>query len=287
MKFCPQLWHFRGRGRTVALGMDRSAGSLPVTRGVPGLVTPPKPVLVTVALAAACGAAALAVLNGTGQLLLAGVYASLAGTAVVAGLSYGRGRATAAAISEERRRIARDLHDGLAQELAYIRMEAARLAAQEPEGRAARLAMAAQRALEESRGAIAALRGDGDEDFAGELSAVARGLAERGGATVDLNIQPGLRVKRDRRDTLLRIMREAIGNGVRHGHATELSLEVSGADGVRMAVRDNGVGFQPGGPRRRGSFGLTSMEERARALGGDVSVRSRPGEGTLVEVELP
>ena len=266
--------------------MHRIAGSFLSTRGVPGPVTPPKPVLATVALAAACGAATLAIMDGSRDVFLTGAYAALTAIGVLAVLAYGRSRATAGAITEERRRIARDLHDGLAQELAYIRMEAQRLAAQQPEGRAPRVALAAQRALEESRGAISALRGDG-ETFAGELSAVARGLAEREGASVDVRIQPGIKVKGARRDALMRIVGEAVRNGVRHGRATELSLELSNADGLRMAVRDNGVGFVPGGPRRRGSFGLTSMTERAHALGGDVTVQSEPGEGTLVEVRLP
>ena len=66
-----------------------------------------------------------------------------------------------------------------------------------------------------------------------------------------------------------------------------MALELSGREGLRMAVRDNGAGFAAGGPRRRGSFGLTSMRERAQALGGNLTVESEPGTGTLVEVNLP
>ena len=54
-----------------------------------------------------------------------------------------------------------------------------------------------------------------------------------------------------------------------------------------MAIRDNGAGFVPGGPRRSGSFGLASMRARAHAVGGNLSVQSAPGEGTVVEVTLP
>jgi signal transduction histidine kinase len=56
---------------------------------------------------------------------------------------------------------------------------------------------------------------------------------------------------------------------------------------VRMAVRDNGGGFVPGGPRPSGGFGLTTMRERAQAMGGDLTIRSDPGQGTVVEVNLP
>jgi len=233
-----------------------------------------------------CASAGLALVAGQGELLVTAPYAALTALGLITFTVQHQRRGEIGAIHDERRRIARDLHDGLAQELAYIHMEASRLAALHPEGRAGRIVVAAQRALEESRGAITALRGE-EESFAGELSAVAHGIADRSGAQLSVEVEPGVEVRSDRRDALMRIMREAVSNGVRHGHATQLKLEVSGADGVRMAVRDNGVGFAPGGARRRGSFGLTSMRERAQALGGDLTVESAPGEGTLVEVTLP
>jgi signal transduction histidine kinase len=195
--------------------------------------------------------------------------------------------ATELAVAEERHRIARELHDGLAQELAYIRMEAMRMATLAPDSRAGRLAKAAERALDESRGAIAALRSDSEDPFAVELSQLAGELTGREGARLTLQVDSGLELREDRRQALLRIVREAITNGLRHGHATEVALELSSHDGVRLAVRDNGAGFVPGGPRRGGSFGLTTMKERAQALGGDLRVESRPGEGTMVEVLLP
>jgi signal transduction histidine kinase len=188
MSFPPQAWHFFGSRGTVGDGMDRGSACVPVTHGVPGPVTPSRPTRVSVALLAAAGAATLAIAEAP-VLYLAAAYACLTAITVAAVFAYGPRRATAGAVFEERRRIARDLHDGLAQDLAYIRLEASRLAAHEPEGRAARLAMAAQRALEESRGAIAALRGDGDKSFADELSSVARGLAERDGASQDTIVE--------------------------------------------------------------------------------------------------
>jgi signal transduction histidine kinase len=234
-----------------------------------------------------CASAGLALVAGQGDLLITAPYAVLTALGLISFTVQHQRRAEVGAIFEERRRIARDLHDGLAQELAYISMEASRLATRDPDGRAGRLVLAAHNALEESRGAITALRGDEQESFAGELSAVARGIAARSGAELSVDVDPGLEVEPEDRHALIRIMREALSNGVRHGHATELKLEVSGADGVRMAVRDNGAGFVPGAPRRRGSFGLTSMHERAHALGGNLDIQSAPGQGTLVEVKLP
>ena len=213
------------------------------------------------------------------------------GLAVFAGamgeVTVHRRRLVVAAVIDERRRIARDLHDGLAQELAYIRMETRRMEARQSGGHAADVALAAERALTEVRHAIAGLRHADDDLFATELSHLAEHLAARAGARLRLDVDARIEVQASQRDQLLRIVREAVSNGVRHGGATEVSLELSSDEGLRMAVRDNGKGFKPGSARRRGSFGLTTMRERAQALGGDLTVQSAPGEGTLVEVVVP
>jgi signal transduction histidine kinase len=196
-------------------------------------------------------------------------------------------RAAGWALDEERQRIARDLHDGLAQDLAYIRLETQRMAAIQPDGRAARLAVAAERALKESRDAIEGLRSQRDGPFSVELSKLADELTAREGARLIVRVDPEVEVESADREALLRIMREAISNGLRHGQATEVALELTRGEGIRMAVRDNGAGFTPGGARRRGSFGLASMRQRAHGLGGDLTVQSAAGEGTLVEVTVP
>lgn len=297
----PQLWRFSAIARTVTGAMHRLGVGFSVAAAVPalGMDAPPARAneaeprrklfgwTALVAATAACAGAGLAATSDPVAVALAGGYAAMIGAGTAVLVTQRQRRAATGAILEERRRIARNLHDGLAQELAYIRMETSRMAALDPAGRASRVALAAQRALQESRGAISALCADPAEPFAAEFSEVAHGLASRAGARVSLQIEPGIEVQRERREALLRIMREAVSNGVRHGRATELALEVSAGQGVRMAVRDNGAGFTPGGPRRTGSLGLTSMRERAQALGGDVTVQSSPGEGTLVEVRLP
>ena len=239
-----------------------------------------------VAAIGAVSVAAIVALVGQPTYLTATATYAVLLSAATGAVVHRQRRATAGAVDEERRRIARNLHDGLAQELAYIRMETSRMAATTPNGRTARVALAAQRALEESRGAIASLRGDEDA-FSDELSTVASDMVAREGARLSLDVDPDLDLRCEAREALMRVMREAISNGVRHGAATELAVELRAGDTVRMAVRDNGKGFLPGGPRPRGSFGLVSMRERVEALGGDLSVRSTPGEGTLVEVTLP
>jgi signal transduction histidine kinase len=240
-----------------------------------------------VVVAALAGIIGLAAASGAQEVFRSGISAIVSAAVATALVIHGHQRAASEAVDEERLRIARNLHDGLAQELAYIRMETQRMAATQMDGRAARIALAAERALAESRSAIEALRSHGNDPFHVELSELADELAERGGARVTLNVDPAIELDERDRDALLRIMREAVSNGLRHGNATEVALELSGGDGVRMAVRDNGAGFVPGGPRRHGSFGLASVRARAQALGGDLLVQSAPGQGTLVEVKLP
>ena len=91
---------------------------------------------------------------------------------------------------------------------------------------------------------------------------------------------------------LLRICQESLTNIVKYAQASEVTVTVDYGDAaVRLAIDDNGVGFDPShGQERRegtGGFGHISMKERARVLGGDLTVRSSPGHGTLVETTLP
>jgi signal transduction histidine kinase len=221
------------------------------------------------------------------------VVAALAlGTAACALLARALRRMSAhqrrAAILDERRRLARDLHDGLAQELAYIKMESRRVAAAEPEGRAAALAQVADHALDEMRVALAGLRRHAPDTFEVEVSEVAEQLAGRAGARLWLNLDQAADIDPEHQDPLLRIVREAVTNGVNHGRASEVWIELSGEECLRLRVRDNGTGFSPkdADPDHDGQ-GLIGMRERVRALGGELHVRSRPGSGTEVEVVFP
>jgi signal transduction histidine kinase len=298
VKNLPHFWHIRVIGRTLERSMRRSGPAAAVRMSPADLLMPSAAregwsqsrtktyALTILAVAAASAAAELALIEGRAAMLAFVICATAITVGTMHALAAAKTRTITKAIVQERHRIARDLHDGLAQELAYIRMEAMRMAAGHDE-RATRLARAAERALEESRGAIASLRCDHESSFSVELAQVAEELTDRAGAHLSLELQPGLDIQPERRQALVRILREAITNGVRHGCATEVALELSGGDGVRMAIRDNGAGFEPGGPRRLGAFGLTTMRERAQAMGGDLTIQSDPGEGTLVEVLLP
>ena len=192
----------------------------------------------------------------------------------------------AAAASGERRRIARDLHDGLAQELAFIVGQTRSLVERSGDARTfEQIAAAAERALDESRSAIAALSRNVDDPLDVALAQAAEDVAGRTGAHIRFDLTPGIHVAPDVREDLARIVREAVSNAARHGEASNVIVALSNTNGIRVSVTDDGRGFDPDAPRRRG-FGLTSMRERAEVRGATVTVTSAPGEGTRVEVVL-
>jgi signal transduction histidine kinase len=88
---------------------------------------------------------------------------------------------------------------------------------------------------------------------------------------------------------VLRIAQEALQNALRHGEAEHLEVQLDSGDGrVTLTVRDDGVGFDPSAPGLRARrLGLTSMEERARSIGGTLAIGSRPGQGTTIRLEVP
>jgi signal transduction histidine kinase len=203
--------------------------------------------------------------------------------------AYHRGIA-AIAVFEERRRIARNMHDGLAQELAFIAVRVQQLrgdAAPSPE--LDQLRSAAERALEDSRAAISALTRPLDESLDVAIARNASEVATRLGAHAQLDAQAGVEVPPATREALVRISREAVANAVRHGNAEEVQLTLSCSDTLRLTVTDDGCGFDPGARARTpaAGFGLVSMRERAEALGGSLAVVSAPGAGTAIEVVVP
>jgi signal transduction histidine kinase len=191
--------------------------------------------------------------------------------------------AAEAAVLEERRRMARDLHDGLAQELAFMARNLQRLDRGSPVVR--RLEAGAARALTESRRAIAALSEPLDRPLDAVLADAARDVAGREGTNVALALAPDVTVTAAQREGLVRIVSEAITNAARHGGAQLVRVELEQGSEIRLRIVDAGNGFDPRSPGRAG-FGLISMRERAEALGGRLQLKSAPGRGTEVEVVL-
>jgi signal transduction histidine kinase len=193
----------------------------------------------------------------------------------------------AAASLEERRRLARDVHDGLAQEIAFIGRNVRLLRGQgaEPE-LVDRILRGVARAQEESRrviGALAATRTD--EPLEQALAEAARDAARRYGAAVDMDLANGIVLSPKEREAVLRIASEAVANAAKHSGAETLRLYLERLDaGMRLGIIDDGTGFDEEEPKR--GFGLITMKDRAEALGGKLRIDSRRGAGTRVELEL-
>jgi signal transduction histidine kinase len=209
----------------------------------------------------------------------------------------------AAAITEERDRLAREMHDGLAQILGYVNIKAQAahelLAAGDTSGAAAQidqLATAARSAYSDVREAVLALRTSlgPDDQVTDALATYLESWQAQNGIKVALaidapnrrpdNLSPVCKVQ------LLRIVQEALTNVRKHAAATEASIHIVEDNGwVEVSVQDNGRGFDPGavGPSGRPRFGLATMRERAESVGGALSVESAIGHGTLVSARLP
>lgn len=191
------------------------------------------------------------------------------------------------AVLEERRRIARNLHDGLAQEIAYLGRNLKALAPADAvqAEQLLRLRGAAERAQLESRQALAALATPVDEPLELVLARAAGEVADRFGVVLELELASGVRLSPVRAESLVRIACEAVANAARHSGSPEVELSLERADGgVRLSVRDRGCGFDTAAPG--GGFGLVSMRERAKEVGGRLAIESTPGRGTIVEVAL-
>ena len=196
---------------------------------------------------------------------------------------------TRAAVLEDRRRMARDLHDGLSQELAYIWSQSRTLTGGASDAAVVeRIAGAAGRALDEARRAIAALSRPLDEPFVRILQQVADDVAGRYDVKVRTALDPAFEVSPQDGEALVRIVMEAARNAVRHGRAAEIDLTLTAVP-RSLAITDDGCGFSVGplAEGRAGGFGLTSMRERARALGAEFTVTSIPGAGATVRVTWP
>jgi len=202
---------------------------------------------------------------------------------------------------EERHRLARDLHDGVAQTLANAALGielAQRRAKKDVPGAIADLEQLRGRLLEAQKGLrdiLFALRPVALED--GGLGAAARALAER------LNGQNGSRVVARRVDGERRfgpeveagaftVIREAANNAIKTGRAAEVSIDVyEDGDALVAMVEDNGKGFDVAstlqGYASRGSLGLLQMRESARLIGAQLSLDSSPGQGTRVRLRIP
>jgi two-component system NarL family sensor kinase len=196
--------------------------------------------------------------------------------------------------NDERSRIARDVHDTLAQEFTAVGLHIeAGLSHLEPRNQARpalKMALeAARQGLDEARRSIASLRASPLENrsLAEGLAALARRFTAETGVRVQVDIADPGALPADIEAELFRIAGEALANVRKHAKAREVSLQMGAVRRrVRLTVSDSGVGFRARGARARG-FGLSGIEDRARSVGGRATIRSTPGHGTTVTVTVP
>ncbi len=198
----------------------------------------------------------------------------------------------ARATAEERARLAREIHDGMSQELWLARLKQGRLLqaadlGADARGLASEVATAIESALAEARQAIMALRPAEGGTFTQVLERYVEDFADRFGIPADCACDPSLEQLPARvQAELLRIVQEALNNVRKHADATRVRMEASVAgSGLRLTIVDNGRGFKVDEPGT--GYGLRSMRERAALIGASVQVESQPQSGTRVVVEMP
>lgn len=199
-----------------------------------------------------------------------------------------RVRSMRAAMIAERRRIARDLHDGLAQDLAFLAGNVSRISTRD--GADDPMALAARRALELSRGAIRDLTNCRSNSTVETLESIGHELHERFGLEVAVDVRLDHELGSDTREQIARITREAIVNAAKHGESDHVIVSLTRTDaGLTLRVADDGRGLPDASDRhpRQEGFGLRSMRERAAVLGGQLTVRDRSGGGAELELVLP
>jgi len=194
------------------------------------------------------------------------------------------------AVAEERARVAREIHDGLAQYLFAVATHAATLETVEGAARdetIANLRQAAGAAQQEARFAVLALSSaSGNAPFDAALRRYVDFLTADGGLEVELEIDPAVRLAPDEQIEVFRIVQEGLANVRKHAHATRAEVAIGERiDGERVVtVRDDGEGFD--GQTTAAGQGLRNIRSRAESIDGGFTLTSRPGFGTALEVVL-
>ena len=202
---------------------------------------------------------------------------------------------------EERRRLARELHDGPVQMLSAAAMNLSMLAKSTALASAARELRLARECLDwvkqcsEGMRSLSYLLHPPILDELGLTSALrgwVAGYADRTGLDVDLELDEVGRLGADSETALFRIAQEALVNVHRHSRSSTVAVRLHRSEGsIQLEVEDHGCGIPPAEPEKQNGHrigvGIQGMRERARQLGGRLEIDSRPGAGTVVRVLLP
>lgn len=201
---------------------------------------------------------------------------------------------------EERARIARELHDELGVAMTCLKMDLSRVQSliggeqvsadrKVVEEKLQRMTEQVDGTLTSIQRIVAELR-PGVLDDLGLVAAVewqCRDFERRTGITCHCEAEDDIPVEPARATAIFRICQEALTNVMRHAEATDVSVQLHDTDGrIRLTVRDNGKGIPPEKLRDASSFGLMGMQERVREFQGTLSIDSKPGAGTVIEVNV-
>ncbi|MFE4177237.1 GAF domain-containing sensor histidine kinase [Streptomyces sp. NPDC056909] len=200
-------------------------------------------------------------------------------------------------IAEERSRLAHELHDAVSQKLFSLRLTAQAAAAlvdRDPvraKGELQQVAALAAEAADELRAAVVELRPAAlDEDgLVHTLRNHVQVLDRAHSAEVTFGTSGIRALPAAQEEALLRVAQEALHNALRHSGADRVGVALARrGQGAVLSVTDNGKGFEPRTVRRAGRhLGLVSMRDRASGVGGRLRVKSAPGQGTTIEMEVP
>ncbi len=201
------------------------------------------------------------------------------------------------AISRERNRLARELHDTLAHTMSAVTVQLGAVDALmevDPASARAKLNETRQLArsgLNEARRALHALRAQPLEDLGLPLAIqhLAKQTADRAGLALTLSMpEHGPDWTTSREQSVYRLAEEAFNNVLRHAQATHLRVMLwHDSAEVGLRIQDNGQGFDPSAIPPTGHYGLLGMRERAALIGGQLRVESQPGQGTCIELRVP
>ena len=201
-----------------------------------------------------------------------------------------------AAVAAERTLLANELHDSIAQSLAFLKIQVKML--RDAIGR--HDAVATQRIIEELDAGVRESTGDvrellvhfrtrtNAEDITPALQATLQKFEHQTGLSTQLSVSgQGLPLPPDVQVQVLHVVQEALSNVRKHAAATQVWVEVQQAPPWHVKVRDNGSGFADASARSQNHVGLHIMRERATRIGARVTVDSAPGAGTCVELAFP
>jgi signal transduction histidine kinase len=200
------------------------------------------------------------------------------------------------ATSQERNRLARELHDTLAHTMSGLSVQLEAVKAywdvDQPMARSIleKSLAAIHSGLQETRRALKALRASPLEDLglAPAISSMAKEAAADANLNLDLHVMEKIpALSADVEQCVYRVTQEAITNVVNHAKAKKLTVKLGFADGkVKLVVRDDGIGFDKKKSDETGHFGLVGMRERAKLVGGELKITSKPEHGTTIQLTI-